>query len=380
MGKNILVACNGDWYTNLIHKSLIDLGYNVTQINTSRKHNFDYVGNSFPLFIIKIISILIKYSFHVIPNKNYYKSKRIFLEYYLFDLFVSKYIKKHKPDLCFFWTTMSLRSLKTAKELNIDSILFNGSAPLKIFKQHLIIIKNENTVFDSWISSQRQEFDICSKILVESEFIKRAIMSLGIHSDKIHIISPHVKTHNVVNIATEEPINFCTIQINERKGFYKLLKYWNKIDNKNTAKLNLFGSISNKDKKLLLPYSNINNLGFLTKSDYVQSLSKMNVAIFPTYSDAGPRALFECMSMGICPIISERSAGPDHIVNFENGFIIPLNDEKKWEERLKWCIDNPKEVKRIGGNARNYIEEKLDLRFYPIRLNEITSHFLNQQK
>jgi glycosyltransferase involved in cell wall biosynthesis len=266
---------------------------------------------------------------------------------------------------------MSKRSLKICNKLGIKCILFNGSSPLKLLRKEMYEVKNQNTIFDSWIKYQQEEFDRASFIMVESQFVKQGIISLGIKSNKVKIIPPHVKTHSIQNESINRPFNICTIQINERKGFIDLISFLKTIDDWSNIRLNLFGSISKEHENLVKEYSEINCLGFLKKAEYYKSLSKMNLAIFPTYSDAGPRALFECMSLGICPVVSERSAGPDHIDDFVNGFVIPINDKQKWVDVLKYCIANPEKVKEMGLNAKHYVENKLDENFFPSKLKEL---------
>lgn len=371
MKKKVLVACNGDWYTNLIHESMLKLDFEVCQFNLRQNKGFNYVGNSFLFYLLKLYSKLVKYSFHIIPNKYYYRSCRVMIEYLFFDYLVSLHIRKSKPDLCFLWTTMSRRSIMTAKKLGIKTVLFNGSAPLNQFRKDLKMINNENYVFKTWDKIQAQEFLLSDKILVESEIVKNYLINLSVDPEKIFVISPHVSKFKAERIYSNS-FNFCTIQINKGKGIDKLINYWKVINNqKKDINLHLIGSVSKKNQRLLNNLPNIKLQGFLKKKDYQNILSTMDVALFPTYSDAGPRALFEAMAMGICPIISERSAGPDHIKNFVTGFVIRLDDTNSWIERILWCCNNPKKVKQIGQNAKRYVEENLSVVDYPKKIKEL---------
>ena len=370
MKKQVLVACNGDWYTNLIHESLLELDFEVSQFNLRQNKDFNYVGNSFLTYLLKFFSKLVIYSFHIIPNKYYYRSYRVMIEYLFFDYLVSLHIRESKPDLCFLWTTMSSRSIKTAKKLGIKTVLFNGSAPLYQFRKDLRKINNKNYVFKKWDKLQAEEFTLSDKILVESKIVKNHIINLCVDPEKIFIISPHVSKFKAKRIYSNN-FNFCTIQINDGKGIGKLLNYWKILNNLNNTSLHLIGSVSKNNQRLLHNIPNIKLHGFLKKKDYKNVLSTMDVALFPTYSDAGPRALFEAMAMGICPIISERSAGPDHITDFVTGFVIPLDDTNSWIEKILWCYNNPNEVRQIGQNARRYVEENLNVIDYSKKIKEL---------
>jgi glycosyltransferase involved in cell wall biosynthesis len=70
------------------------------------------------------------------------------------------------------------------------------------------------------------------------------------------------------------------------------------------------------------------------------------------------------MSVGACPVTSENCAGPDHIRNGINGFVIPLEDKNKWLETMSWCSANPAEIRRLGRNAQQYVKDHLTISCY----------------
>ncbi|MBA7713935.1 hypothetical protein ES703_122946 [subsurface metagenome] len=41
----------------------------------------------------------------------------------------------------------------------------------------------------------------------------------------------------------------------------------------------------------------------------------------------------------------------------EDGFVIPIRDVKAIKEKIQYFYDNPEEIKRMGRNAREYIEK-----------------------
>jgi len=72
-----------------------------------------------------------------------------------------------------------------------------------------------------------------------------------------------------------------------------------------------------------------------------------------------PTSILEAASCA-CPIVTtDTCAVPDLIEDGVNGFI--SNDIDYLKDRLKWCLDNPKEANELGQKARQTIIEKFSL-------------------
>ena len=68
-----------------------------------------------------------------------------------------------------------------------------------------------------------------------------------------------------------------------------------------------------------------------------------------------PLTVLESMACGT-PVISTEAGGmPEIVEDGEIGFIVPPNDPKSLEEKIRYFIDNPEESKRMGENARKKI-------------------------
>ena len=74
----------------------------------------------------------------------------------------------------------------------------------------------------------------------------------------------------------------------------------------------------------------------------------------------GPRALFEAMAAGLCPIASENSAAPELIEDGISGFLVPAGDIASLKERISWCAEHPEAVRRMAVAAGQAVRMALD--------------------
>ena len=51
----------------------------------------------------------------------------------------------------------------------------------------------------------------------------------------------------------------------------------------------------------------------------------------------------------------------DYILDGKTGFLIDFHDTEKFVEKILYFLDNPKEIKRMGANARKLVVEKYSM-------------------
>lgn len=92
-------------------------------------------------------------------------------------------------------------------------------------------------------------------------------------------------------------------------------------------------------------------LGARKDVDYLLSISE--IFAFASQEEGYPNALLEGMGMGLACISYDCCAGPsDLISDGENGFLVPLNDEAVFVEKLSLMIQNEKLRKQFGEKAK----------------------------
>ncbi len=86
-----------------------------------------------------------------------------------------------------------------------------------------------------------------------------------------------------------------------------------------------------------------------------------DIFVLPTRSDVFSLACIEAMAMGL-PVITTNVGGIGEIVvDGENGFIVPVDDEWALLERLRVLLGNAELRTRLGKNGRQLVESKFNL-------------------
>lgn len=91
---------------------------------------------------------------------------------------------------------------------------------------------------------------------------------------------------------------------------------------------------------------------------------------FTSISEGFPNVIGEAMSAGLPVVAFDCIAGPsDLITDGENGFLIPINNQELFAQKLQFLIDNPEQMVNFGNNSKRNI--------IPFELNYICSQFEN---
>jgi GalNAc-alpha-(1->4)-GalNAc-alpha-(1->3)-diNAcBac-PP-undecaprenol alpha-1,4-N-acetyl-D-galactosaminyltransferase len=84
--------------------------------------------------------------------------------------------------------------------------------------------------------------------------------------------------------------------------------------------------------------------------------SKSKIFAFTSASEGFPNVIGEAMSAGLPIVVYDCVAGPsDLITDGEDGFLIPLNEEHLFAEKLQYLIFNEEACKRMGEAAQRNI-------------------------
>jgi GalNAc-alpha-(1->4)-GalNAc-alpha-(1->3)-diNAcBac-PP-undecaprenol alpha-1,4-N-acetyl-D-galactosaminyltransferase len=89
--------------------------------------------------------------------------------------------------------------------------------------------------------------------------------------------------------------------------------------------------------------------------EHYYALSK--IFAFTSISEGFPNVIGEAMSAGLPVVAFDCVAGPsDLITDNENGYLIPLNEDNLFVEKLQYLIDNPDKRNLLGQKAKKSIQ------------------------
>jgi len=97
-------------------------------------------------------------------------------------------------------------------------------------------------------------------------------------------------------------------------------------------------------------------------SDVRPAIADATVYVLPSYREGTPRTVLEAMAMGR-PIITTDAPGcRETVVDYENGFLIPVKSVEALEEAMLRFVETPALAAKMGLQSRKQAEEKYDVR------------------
>ena len=91
----------------------------------------------------------------------------------------------------------------------------------------------------------------------------------------------------------------------------------------------------------------------LPHADILKLMHNSDVLVFPSLFEGFGLVITEAMSQGTPVITTERTAGPDLIVNNQNGWLFNAGSTSGLQEAISYILNHPDSIKINGSNARH---------------------------
>jgi glycosyltransferase involved in cell wall biosynthesis len=154
-------------------------------------------------------------------------------------------------------------------------------------------------------------------------------------------------------------------ELNEEKGLASIANAFNNVKG---YKKFVLGK-GHLKKSLEGKYKNLKFLGFQKPKEYYENAS---ILVMPSmWQEPGGITVTEAMSYGICVVASDTGGIPEQITHMKTGLLFEQGNEKDFEKKLNYLLDNPREIKRMGRNARKYLRENCSSEKFTERYEKI---------
>ncbi len=114
------------------------------------------------------------------------------------------------------------------------------------------------------------------------------------------------------------------------------------------------GEVRGKLEKLIKELKLENKVFLPGRTDAIEDkIYESSLFVMTSDAEGMPNAMLEAMSLGL-PVISTDCpcGGPAEMIRHgENGYLIPVRDEKALEEQIRYCLRNPEEMECVGIKA-----------------------------
>ncbi len=344
----------------------------------------------FPMDNIKIRSLELRKDYkkiNIIINKIL---KKIFGEYYYFY----SNLRKDKPLLIHAHFGFSgYDFLPYKKQIDVPLITTFYGNDLSFLPKS----------FPVWKKRYKQLFEKGDLFLVEGNFMKKTLVSLGCSKDKIkvHHIGVNLKR---INFAPRRLRSKQTIKIlvsssfKEKKGIpYAIEAFVNirKLYPNKKIELTIIGDSNGNDegkiekKKImeLIKKHNIENsvnlLGYKPHNLFLSELYNHHIFLHPSIQASNgdneggaPVSIIEASASGM-PVLSTFHCDiPEVIINNDTGLLVPERDVKSLTEKLKILIDNYESWESMGFKGRKHIQDNYNIEKQTIELENIYNSIL----
>jgi glycosyltransferase involved in cell wall biosynthesis len=204
------------------------------------------------------------------------------------------------------------------------------------------------------VRSERAAADI---ILAPSDFVVDRLVEGGVQASRIvHIAyGADLPPRRVVRPRTTFTALFVG-RVTAAKGVPDLLDAWARF-NRRPAQLVVVGApLPEAAPWTKHPAAEVSFRGHLSGPDLAQAYADADVFVFPTRGEGSARVVYEAMAAGL-PVVTTRQAGSVVTDGFD-GMVIEAGDREALLYALQQLFDNPAEAARMGGSARETIEQK----------------------
>lgn len=281
-------------------------------------------------------------------------------------------ILEHKDKLC---SSQAIYAMNGALELfsfgksQELKLIFNQIRP-SIYEDKLVA--EESHLYSDWqtepdtlcegeiLERILSEYELADIIIVNSDFSKKALMSVGVDSARIRIVPLAIDTKRFCPFNDKpktDKVNFLFLgQVCLRKGIHYALEAMRLVRSNNVT-LTISGSLDfklNRDK--LQSYSDLYNYtGYVTGNKVENNYQMADVFIFPTISDGFGLTQLEAMACGL-PVITTPNCAAI-VRDGIDGFIVPIRDAQALAEKMDILARDHELRAWMSQNARQRAEE-----------------------
>ena len=101
---------------------------------------------------------------------------------------------------------------------------------------------------------------------------------------------------------------------------------------------------------------------FGEQADVRPYLAQCGVFVLPSYREGTPKSVLEAMSCGKAIITTDAPGCRETVTEGENGFLVPVKDDKAVAEKMLFLYENPDVCEQMGAASRRTAEQRFDVR------------------
>lgn len=144
------------------------------------------------------------------------------------------------------------------------------------------------------------------------------------------------------------------------KNYDLLLSAWSKIDSESTLCIVGSGPEKEKYQNIVndLKLNNVKIIDFKQKNELKDYYMCADIFVHPTETDVWGLVINEAMAHGLPVITTDKCiAGLELVRDYENGFIVPVNNDKQLSEKINIILSDSELLNNMSQNSLEKIRE-----------------------
>lgn len=229
----------------------------------------------------------------------------------------------------------------------------------------------------SYWEQWRQECDLATAIVVNSEWSRQGLLAEGISAEKIHVVPLVYQASGQTGFSRSYPREFTAErplrilflgQVNLRKGLGPMLEAIPKLEGL-PVRLRIVGPIQIEIPERLRRHAQVEWAGPVARGEAAEEYRNADVFLFPTLSDGFGLTQLEAQAWGL-PLIASRRCG-QVVREGENGWLLDPVSAKSIEKIVRQCLADPVELARRA--AASSVGQEFDIAHLARRLQQCVS-------
>ncbi len=283
-------------------------------------------------------------------------------------------------DVYILWSSFALKTIKKIRKYNPQAIIIleRGSAHITEQAKLLLATSQKADIDKKIIAKELAEYEAVDIISTISIFAKKSfelhnfsnhrifVNNMGVDLQEFPFYDRKVKTEQQPFI-----VGYVGVMSSQKnvKGLIQAVKTL--VENGLNIQLLLIGGIDTVTfDRNLLNQTFINYQGTQPQNRLHEFYKNMDLFVLNSVQDGFGMVILQAMSTGLAVIGTTNTGTPDVVIDGEQGFVIPIENDEILSEKIRFCYENKHKCLEMGQNARKRVEKAFSWEDYGARYVE----------
>ncbi len=255
-----------------------------------------------------------------------------------------------KADAFMGFVGKSLYSFMKARALGYKQLeLIAANSHVRNVQRMHKVAEKQLGIRDTWLNEALArktiaEYEQADFVYTHSEYTRQSLIEYGVAASKLK------KTYLKVDDRFKPPRNkpedgiFRIVyagRIDATKGIPLLIKAFSNLSHKKSELTLVGGCSSRRMTQWFAKWMQADNRIRLAPGDPLQAFQDANVYVHPTFEDGFAYAPMEALACGVPAVVTEDTGMKEHIIEGENGYVVPTGSWESLLERMEHIFKYP---------------------------------------